>query len=34
MELTYNNLDQQANKNKVEMQKNMSNLNNEINKGK
>jgi hypothetical protein len=34
MELTFNNLDQQANKNKLEMERNLANLNNEVNRGK
>ncbi len=34
MELTFNNLDQQANKNKLEMERNLANLNNEVSRGK
>lgn len=34
MELSYNNLDQQASKNKQEMERNTGNLNNEVAKGK
>ena len=34
MELTYNSLDQQAVRNKQELDKNIANLNNEVAKGK